>query len=78
MSDPNAQRRSAYLKSLSADKQKAANSTWSFVHAEIEKRAADRRPKPKNFEIMHEIFVSRDAYIDALMEGKTPPDQTGR
>ena len=46
--------------------------SWNLICDRIEKRAIERKPKPKSFEVHHECEVARLAFLKAIVEGIAP------
>lgn len=47
---------------------------WARVYSHIERRALKKRPRPKDFEVHHEVMVGKEAFISALIGGSSMAD----
>lgn len=47
----------------------AMNAAWNRICDKIEARALARRPKPKVFEVHHDLQVARLAFLEGVVAG---------
>lgn len=56
-----------FLTGLTEFQRGVVNRHWEAVHGEIAARADAKRPKPKMYEVHHEVELARMAFLEALM-----------